>query len=122
MTIDQYNKHSNGDPFQSGAVATSSSISSFPSTSSSLIGTISQDVNAAALRIKLPSDRWPIQVGAKASGPIAKILHSGVKISSNKETWELVTSGPYMKRLVEMNHYVLVSQKVKKEQNKKGCS
>ena len=38
VTIDQYNKHSNGDPFQSGAVATSSSISSFPSTSSSLIG------------------------------------------------------------------------------------
>jgi hypothetical protein len=68
------------------------SISSFPSASSSLCGTISQDVNAASLRIKLPLDSWPIQDCSKARGLIAKILCSGLKISANKETWELVTS------------------------------
>lgn len=118
VTKEQYNMRSDGKPIKSAAGA-ATSVSSFPGISSSLVGNICQNVVAADRRLQLGKDQWPALRSASAKGEIAEILRSGLILSKNRETWETVTSGPYMERLIPLNYVVDVSQKVSKARSGK---
>jgi hypothetical protein len=115
VTRDQYNKHANGSTFQAMG-GTLSSIASFPGVSSSLTGTIGQDI-VDSHWIKLPKHQWPVQTRAKAGGPIAKILCSDLQVSKNVITWEMMMLGPYLERLILQKNIVDVSMAVKKQKS-----
>ncbi len=116
VTRDQYNKRADGSTFRAMG-GTLSSIASFPGVSSSLTGTIGQDIVAASHRIKLPKDQWPVQTRAKAGGPIAKILCSDLQVSKNVKTWEMMMLGPYLECLILQKNIVDISMAVKKQKS-----
>jgi len=83
----------------------------------SLIGTIGHDIVAAECHLKLDSDHWSVWKHARNDGTIAQLLCSGYRMTLNRDTWEVLSSGPVMKRLTAMNLYVKVKQHVKKERS-----